>query len=102
MLVDPAILGDLASRIRFRCGDEVAVAHVRRGVVVPQVGPDRADLAEKDLIDVDLELTCTKHDLGELLSGAIDPSELLQSGQLALHGDPAALKILLGALDTTP
>ncbi len=102
VLVDPAALGDLDSRIRFRCGDEVAVAHVRRGVVVPQVGPDAADLVEANFVDMDLELTCTKQELGELLSGAIGASELCEVGTLELRGDLAALDVLLGALDTTP
>jgi len=94
VLVDPAVLADVDARIRFRCGDEVAGVHLRRGLVVP--------VPEAVSGDVDLEVVCTKEVLGALLSGDLDRPAASAAGELELDGDAGALDALLAALDTTP
>ena len=92
VLVDPALLGELDARIRFRCGDDVGALHVRRGLIVPQA----------ELDEVDLEVVCAKELLGALLCGEDSVGTAVEAGDLELRGEGGALAILLDALDTTP
>jgi alkyl sulfatase BDS1-like metallo-beta-lactamase superfamily hydrolase len=115
VMVDPSVLGDVHARIRFRCGDEVASVHVRRGVVVPIASTDLAEVGKEfegtrtgrsfdggDAVTPEVELVCSKEQLGALITGGLPLSEVVAGENCAIHGDPELLETLLVALDSVP
>jgi alkyl sulfatase BDS1-like metallo-beta-lactamase superfamily hydrolase len=86
--LDPARAEGLNLHVRLRVDDEVAGLHLRRCVAVVTDG-----------VGADHSLSLSREALGELLSGAVSVSELLERPGVAEEGARSAIATLLSTFE---